>query len=51
MNNNPESLKEVWEWKNEAYKEVADCPKLEDRVIKRLQIIKKIKISANKLKT
>lgn len=36
-----ESLKEVWTWKEKAYREVKDLPNLEDKIKKRLENINK----------
>ena len=40
MIDDPKSLKDVWEWKEKAYDELSDCTSIEEKVKKRIQIIK-----------
>lgn len=45
------SLKEVWEWKEKAYQELNDCTSIEEKIKKRLQLIKKnVKIPEQSIK-
>ncbi|MBN2441554.1 MAG: hypothetical protein JXJ04_09405 [Spirochaetales bacterium] len=39
MIDDPKSLKEVWEWKKNAYEELKDCTSIEEKIKKRMQII------------